>query len=76
MRSTTEKQLVSSGEISRTLGISRTCAVKMIKSGAFGTPVQLAFAGARTHFRVTRVDWQCWLKSRNITPHINNFLST
>ncbi len=68
MRNSTEKLLISSGEISRTLGISRTCAVKMIKSGAFGTPVQLAFAGARTHFRVTRSDWECWKRSRNITP--------
>lgn len=70
MRSSKEKVLVSSGEVSKTLGVSRTCAVKMIKGGAFGTPIQLAFAGARTHFRVKREDWECWKRSHDLDGDI------
>lgn len=65
-RPETEKKLISAREIAYVLGVSPTCAGKMMRAGAFGQPIKLTYAGARTHFRVTRDDFNAYIKT-----HIN-----
>ena len=57
-----EKKLISSREIAYVLGISPTCAGKMLRAGAFGIPIKLTYSGARTHFRVSREDFNSYIK--------------
>ena len=56
------KELLSSADVARQLGICNESARKMLISGRFGHPIQLASTGSRIHWRVKRVDFQAFLQ--------------
>jgi hypothetical protein len=61
MADTTIKKLVSSVEIADKIGCARTTALRMLKSGYFGTVIKLSFNSSRTHYRLKREDWESYL---------------
>lgn len=53
-------KLVSAYEIAEYLGCSASHALKTLRAGKFGTPINLSHGGKRVHFRVTRRDWDAY----------------
>jgi DNA-binding transcriptional regulator LsrR (DeoR family) len=58
------QKLVSAPEIASALGISSSCARRMISSGMIGNVVALNCSGHRRHLRVRRSDFEAYV-SRN-----------
>jgi hypothetical protein len=53
-------KLVSAYEIAAFLGCSASHALKVLRQGKFGTPINLSHGGRRMHFRVSRRDWNAY----------------
>lgn len=62
MFDTKKKKLLSSRDIADAIGCNANCALRKIKRGDFGHPVNISSGTKRIHWRVQSTDFDIWFK--------------